>query len=453
MIPESHIRRQLKQPATNDHEEPTTPTQQSLRYRAPEQGHTRTHSRHSSASGSITNISSLTAHPAQTKQEQASPPSVVVQSPATPANTSNAANTSTPAWPSEPSASFSRRISNASSSSHRSTSRKGPPSRLNFQTHSHRSSSSLDAQNSIAPSIRSAPPVPVPGGLVPQQPPPSSLAGTSAWLTNRPSIQPRPRHGNNLSSDMSTPRATAASNSTNNAREAWPSVPTPTSLRLGARSIVQPSSSSNQIGNGNVGHVNSPSARQPVTPAVPSPIPNLGSGSGLQDKAKFMQKMSDMYDKASGHKACITAEEVDKRIRDAIVPKEHEILVLKNQLAELQKLLRQQPNRNSNAGVGSSKSRGPSSSTVDEDGDVAMANSNPTLNSNSGPLPIRSAVPPASNGDRASIPRASPHPGEPNKEGGASRANTSEEVASARLPTPPAIPNGIASHSPAAAPT
>jgi hypothetical protein len=158
-----------------------------------------------------------------------------------------------------------------------------------------------------------------------------------------------------------------------------------------------------------------------ITPAVPSPIPTLGSGSGLADKVKFMQKMSDIYDRAASNshsKNCVTMEEVDKRIRDVVILRDHEILQLKKEVVELQSLLRQ-------------RTRPPGS--VDEDGDINM-HSNPT----------RTAVPVASSGDASNTLRVSPNPIESTKEG----TVPCEEPAGTRLPSPSV--NGITSHSPSA---
>lgn len=450
-LPESNIRRLIgKQPSlpeaqaalASHREDPSTPTQQSLRSRThPVERlpnatngplHGAGHVRHASSGSNLTLHGPSHEPLAPTKQEQVTPPAVIVQSPATP-NTGVTVNVSSTAWQNEPSASFSRRISNPSS--HRPTPRKGPPSRLNFQTHS----SGHGSLDNLAPSIRSAPPVPAPGQLASSQPPPlPSLGGNSTWLTNRSTgaqqpiqQQPRPRHTSHLSSsDLPTPRALA--------RDQWPAIPTPTSLRLGARPIVPPTAAVSQASG--VPTANSPSARLPITPAVPSPVPILGSGSGLQDKAKFMQKMSDIYDRATAnsHKNCITVEEVDKRIREVVIARDHEISQLRKEVVELQKLLRQHPN------INAINKQQPSGS-VDEDGDVNMSG-----HSN----PIRTGLAAASGGDRStSIPRASPKPIESAKEGGATSTVPSEEVArmGMKLPSPPAIPNGITRHSPAAA--
>ncbi|KAG8822968.1 hypothetical protein FRC19_004881 [Serendipita sp. 401] len=308
------------------------------------------------------------------KQEQTSPPAVVVQSPATPA-TVGSTNNASPAWSNE-SASFSRRISNASASL-RPTQRKLPPSRLTFQTHNPQRSS-LDA--TLPPSIRSAPPVPVPGQMGAHRPPPAS---NSTWLTNRPILPSRISNAGPATPDLPTPKAVS--------RESFPSIPTPTSLRL--RSVLQPPL---PPANPNLPPATSPSGRIPITPAVPSPIPTLGSGTGLADKAKFMAKMSEIYDKATLHKNCVTLEEVDRRIREALVSRDQELLQLKKEVFDLRK-----------AFTGSTQANATPAGALDHDGDVSMGGNNP--NTISQPLLPRAHSRQVSRTLSVS-PRPSPHP-------------------------------------------
>ncbi|PVG00232.1 hypothetical protein CPB86DRAFT_782824 [Serendipita vermifera] len=396
---ESHLRRHVKQPSLHDSRRtspvaalPSTQQFPASRNNAP----SHEHRRQPSASGSNYSIPGP-SHDVSLKQEQISPPAVIVQSPATP-STAASANTSTPAWQTEPSASFSRRISNASSSQ-RSTPRKLPPSRLTLQNH--HSQQSLEAN--FAPSIRSAPPVPVPGQLNPDRP--SNLGGKSTWLTGRTPTQARVSQSSQAPSEALTPRGLA--------REGWPSIPTPTSLRLGMRAI-QPPVPPTQV----TVPLGSPSGRLPITPAVPSPIPTLGSGTGLADKARFMQKMSEIYDKASAHKSCITVEEVDRRIRDALGSRDAEIITLKKEISELKALLTDK-----------------TKPSVDADGDVTM-NNNPSQAKDK-----QDAVnnPPETNASSKPDVTTTPTP-------------LSDETASPPVPTPPDVPNGksLASASPEA---
>jgi hypothetical protein len=215
-------------------------------------------------------------------------------------------------------------------------------------------------------------------------------------------------------SDSATPRASTFARD----RDGWPTVPTPTSLRLGSRPIVPPplyrDSQAAQSpgpgatrfpttpsarghayppgGGGGGGHATPSAGRFPPTPglgagtartpAVLSPIPPLGHahhghGQGVRneavDKAKFMQKMSEMYDLAGrsnstgAHNAqrdcgCLSGEEVDRRFRERDV----EIGMLKNALNGLSRevlALRELLN----GGAAAARGR------VDGDGDVSMA--------------------------------------------------------------------------------
>lgn len=252
-----------------------------------------THSTHSGPAASIKQESSSPPGVAATSSGiVASAPSVVVQSPATPSatNTSTPASMSSATWPSEQQNSFSRRIT-SQQPSQRSTPRKLPPSRLTLHP------------DEVAPAIRSAPPIPVPAN---QQQPPIRALGDATWITSR-------SHSRNISNPGE------ASNGTPSGRHAYPSIPTPTSLRLG-HAIIAP-------------QVQGPA---PLTPAVPSPLP-LGSGTALPDKAKFLQKMSEIYDRSGPHRQCIAIEEVDKRIKDALAPITLEVLALKREILELKR--------------------------------------------------------------------------------------------------------------------
>ncbi|CCA67796.1 hypothetical protein PIIN_01620 [Serendipita indica DSM 11827] len=382
---------------------PTPPNNATLPSRGPGPSHE--HRRTTSTSGMY---AAPHAHDAPLKQEQISPPAVVVQSPATPSTLPSASSNSA-AWQNE-SASFSRRISNASSSNLRPTGRKQPPSRLNFQPH-HGHKSSLEAN--IAPSIRSAPPVPVPQGqMIP--PRPAQPAGGS-WISSRAtsSSQLRSSHPGGVDTPELTPRA-------NKNSEAWPSIPTPTSLRLSHSIIPPPVPPSNP----NLTGARSPSARLPITPAVPSPIPTLGASTGsVADKARFMAKMSEIYDRTNVHKQCISAEDIDRRIKDVLVSRDLEIVQLKKEVAELRKLLR-----------GPVPAAGGVSATVDQDGDVAMAHHLQPNNAREA-----SAEEPAS---RAMTVSPSPQPGEARKDGAIGQIP--EEVAQplAAPTTPATLANG-----------
>jgi hypothetical protein len=129
---------------------------------------------------------------------------------------------------------------------------------------------------------------------------------------------------------------------------AYPALPTPTSLRLGAlqqqqQQQLHPPHPPLQTGaNPNAVFPNSPSPygyRGPITPAVPSPLPVLGSGAGVSDKAKFMSKMSEIYDRATSHKNCVSIEEVDRRIKEATNGLQQETLALRKEIEALRKLM------------------------------------------------------------------------------------------------------------------
>ncbi|KAG8818192.1 hypothetical protein FRC17_010909 [Serendipita sp. 399] len=214
--------------------------------------------------------------------------------------------------------------------------------------------------------------------------------------------------------DMPTPKAVS--------RDAFPAIPTPTSLRL--RSVLQPPL---PPANPNLPPATSPSGRGPITPAVPSPIPTLGSGTGLADKAKFMAKMSEIYDKASLHRNCVTLEDVDKRIREALASRDHEILQLKKEVFELRK---------------SSKGPAPANAVpgaaVDHDGDVTMGGNN-----NSTTQPRLSRVHSRQPSRTLSVsPRPSPHPVEPTKESATAppNAKSPEQGATPSITMPSALP-------------
>ena len=128
---------------------------------------------------------------------------------------------------------------------------------------------------------------------------------------------------------------------------AYPALPTPTSLRLGAlqqqqQQQLHPHHPPLQTSaNPNAAFPNSPSPygyRNPITP-VPSPLPVLGSGAGVSDKAKFMSKMSEIYDRATSHKNCVSIEEVDRRIKEATNGMQQETLALRKEVSALRKLM------------------------------------------------------------------------------------------------------------------
>ena len=475
------------------------------------------------------------------KQEQFSPPAVHIQSPATPSVNSNITPTSSTIAISDPPSSFSRRISSSatSPSTQRPTPRKGPPSRLNFQSSSaqgggggggHTHHSSLAAVP--PPSIRSAPPVPVHRDLQMQMQsrfaPTSSTASSSEtatrgggqtpgdggpWLTSRPGIQSRASHPPPLPSqgsqgtqgsssqthsharshslhqqqmqqnysgpsDTATPRASTFARD----RDGWPTVPTPTSLRLGSRPIVPP-----PLYNANApGHAQSPgpgTARFPTTPstrgpqgpgnpsggggsgtpqasrfpptpgfaartgmaggsrtpAMLSPIPPLGQARHGQsgrtdstDKNVFMSKMSEMYDRASRATAhnsqrdcgCMSAEEVDRRLRE----RDAEIAMLRNAVSELTKEVR--------------TLRSAAREPRDGDGDVAMA----PANSTAGDMDVDARS--VQNGDsvgnvslRHHRPTASRTQSSMSIGNSAPRPSGSDKAPGSIVPVPPAVPS------------
>ncbi|KIM28923.1 hypothetical protein M408DRAFT_328986 [Serendipita vermifera MAFF 305830] len=219
-------------------------------------------------------------------------------------------------------------------------------------------------------------------------------------------------------SDTATPRASTFARD----RDGWPTVPTPTSLRLGSRPIVPPPlynanapTHAQSPGPGTSRFPTTPSGRGPGqpgggaggagngtpsasrfpptpgfasraggggggaggvrTPAILSPIPPLGparqgqSGRGdMADKDKFMSKMSEMYDRASRATAhniqrdcgCLSSEEVERRLRE----RDTEIAMLKAAVSELVKEVR--------------ALKGGARETRDGDGDVSMGPPNPT---------------------------------------------------------------------------
>lgn len=132
---------------------------------------------------------------------------------------------------------------------------------------------------------------------------------------------------------------------------AYPALPTPTSLRLGAlqqqqQQQLHPPHPPLQTGaNPNSAFPNSPSPYGyrggHITP-VPSPLPVLGSGAGVSDKAKFMSKMSEIYDRATSHKNCVSIEDVDRRIKEATNGLQQETLALRKEVSALRKLVRKE---------------------------------------------------------------------------------------------------------------
>ena len=96
--------------------------------------------------------------------------------------------------------------------------------------------------------------------------------------------------------------------------------------------------------NPNAGFPNSPSPcayRGPITPG-PSLLPVLGSGSGVSDKAKFMSTMSEIYDRATSHKNCVTIEEVDRRMKDTTNGLQQETQALRMEVEALRKLVQKE---------------------------------------------------------------------------------------------------------------
>jgi hypothetical protein len=129
---------------------------------------------------------------------------------------------------------------------------------------------------------------------------------------------------------------------------AYPALPTPTSLRLGAlqhqqqQQQLQPPLQSSANANAASPNPNSPSPygyRGPITPAVPSPLPVLGSGTGVSDKAKFMSKMSEIYDRATSHRNCVSMDEVERRIKEATNGLQEETMALRKEIEMLGKLI------------------------------------------------------------------------------------------------------------------
>lgn len=63
-----------------------------------------------------------------------------------------------------------------------------------------------------------------------------------------------------------------------------------------------------------------------------------------------------MYDKANAHKNCITAEEVDRKLKDALLVRDQEIFSLKREVNDLRKLVNERK-----------------APYLDQDGDAVMA--------------------------------------------------------------------------------
>jgi len=152
---------------------------------------------------------------------------------------------------------------------------------------------------------------------------------------------------NNILNAEATP-APAIRSTARHAMAAYPALPTPTSLRLGAlqqqqqQQLHPPHPPLQSSANPNAGFPTSPSPygyRGPITPAVPSPLPVLGSGAGVSDKAKFMSKMSEIYDRATSHRNCVSMDEVDRRIKEATNGLQQETVALRKEVETLWKLL------------------------------------------------------------------------------------------------------------------
>ena len=213
------------------------------------------------------------------------------------------------------------------------------------------------AARSLQPAIQSAPPIAMHGG------PPNMMRPQGSWIPERARNNAPPGAGGGHSSVVGGPstsipttnnilnaEAIAAPAIRSTARHgvaAYPALPTPTSLRLGAlqqqqqQQLHPPHPPLQTSGNPNAGFPNSPSPygyRNPITP-VPSPLPILGSGTGVSDKAKFMSKMSEIYDRATSHKNCVSIEEVDRRIKEATNGMQQETLALRKEVSALRKLM------------------------------------------------------------------------------------------------------------------
>lgn len=268
------------------------------------------------------------------KVEQPSPPSVFVQS-AGPSRSPR--NTPSTTWQSDATTSFSKRLAQSSSGpGQRTTPRKAPPSRLTLH-------GAADPMRH-PPVVQSAPPIPRPGpsGHGYRQDALAQPLPAGTWLTDRNrGHQPSTPSGSHTHSHQphilnDGPAYTAIRSS---ARQIYSAIPTPTSLRLGAGPSVggppaPPTLNPNPV---------SPSpyntnSRPQIPPAAPSPLPILGSV-GLADKAKFMQRMSEIYDRASGHRNCITADELDKRVREVTSGLSDEIASLRKELGTLRRMV------------------------------------------------------------------------------------------------------------------
>ena len=278
--------------------------------------------------------------PVPPKLERPSPPSVGL-----------ASASSNTQWPSD--ASFSRRLSQ-STSGQRTTSRRQPPSRLTLQPQN----SQQPAARSLQPAIQSAPPIPMHGG------PPNMVRPQGRWIPERPRNNVHPGAGgahpsvvgvpntsisttNSILNAEATP-APAIRSTARHAMAAYPALPTPTSLRLGAlqqqqqQQLHPPNPPLQSSANPNAAYPTSPSPygyRGPITPAVPSPLPVLGSGTGVSDKAKFMSKMSEIYDRATSHRNCVSMDEVDRRIKEATSGLQQETVTLRKEVEMLMKQL------------------------------------------------------------------------------------------------------------------
>lgn len=184
------------------------------------------------------------------------------------------------------------------------------------------------------------------------------------WIPERPrnNVHPGPGGGhpsvvgvpntsistaNSILNAEATP-APAIRSTARHAMAAYPALPTPTSLRLGAlqqqqqQQLHPPHPPLQSSANPNAVFPTSPSPyghRGPITPAVPSPLPVLGSGAGVSDKAKFMSKMSEIYDRATSHRNCVSMDEVDSRIKEATNVLQQETLALRKEVETLWKLL------------------------------------------------------------------------------------------------------------------
>jgi len=65
----------------------------------------------------------------------------------------------------------------------------------------------------------------------------------------------------------------------------------------------------------------------------------FGLGVGVSDKAKFMSKMLEIYDRATSHRHCVSMDEVDRRVKEATNGLQQETVALRKEVETLWRLL------------------------------------------------------------------------------------------------------------------